>query len=125
MKIEIAAFALIMGLAASGSGAQATAVDTGRRVVTRNCSQCHAVGLEGSSPNAVAPIFRELNNRYPIEMLEEALAEGMLTGHRAMPQFRFTRREVNAIVAYLNSIQAKKIGDIRPGNGAPIVLRPL
>ena len=38
-------------------------------------------------------------------MLEEALAEGLVTGHPDMPEFQFEARDVGAIIAYLNSIQ--------------------
>ena len=38
---------------------------------------------------ALAPPFRLLPQRYPVEHLAEALAEGIVTGHPAMPQFKF------------------------------------
>ena len=79
----------------------------GHAIVQRNCAFCHAVGARGDSPNAKAPRFRELHNRYPVEMLAEALAEGMLTGHPEMPEFRFNPREIDDIIAYLKSIQTR------------------
>jgi len=47
----------------------------------------HAVGADGESPVPEAPPFRMLEARYPLEALEEALAEGIVTGHPDMPQF--------------------------------------
>jgi mono/diheme cytochrome c family protein len=68
---------------------------------------CHATGSIGTSPHRVAPAFRTLNQRYPIEMLEEALGEGLSSGHPEMPEFIFDPRDVAAIVAYLKSIQER------------------
>jgi hypothetical protein len=48
-----------------------------------------------------------LGKRYPIDSLEEALAEGMLSGHPDMPEFSFDADEVGAIIAYLKSIQQR------------------
>ena len=89
----------------AGAAQAAASVTRGRALVQRNCSQCHAVGVKGDSPNAAAPRFRELHERYPVEMLAEALAEGMLTGHPAMPEFRFAPRQIDDIIVYLKSIQ--------------------
>ena len=79
----------------------------GRAIVQRNCGMCHAVGRSGASPNAAAPAFRDLSMNYPIDSLAEGLAEGLLTGHPAMPEFRFTPREVRDIIEYLKSVQVK------------------
>ena len=53
-----------------------------------NCGQCHAVGPIGESPLRIAPPFRTLHQRYPVESLAEALAEGIVTGQPSMPEFR-------------------------------------
>jgi len=78
--------------------------------VQRNCAVCHAVGTRGESRNHEAPPFRELHTRYPVEMLAEALAEGILTGHPAMPQFTFPPGEIEDIIVYLKSIQTQRTG---------------
>jgi len=44
---------------------------------------------------------------YPVSDLEEALAEGILSGHPAMPEFAFEPDEIDAIIAYLESLQPK------------------
>jgi cytochrome c len=49
--------------------------------------------------------FRTLGSRYPIDALAESLAEGLSSGHPDMPEFRFEIADVDAILAYLNSIQ--------------------
>jgi cytochrome c len=77
----------------------------GITLLTRDCGRCHAVGLSGASPRADAPAFRTLSTRYPIESLEEALGEGIMSGHPDMPEFQYDADEVGAIIDYLNAIQ--------------------
>ncbi len=77
----------------------------GETLLQQHCSQCHAVGATGASPLKQAPAFRTLGQRYPIESLEEALGEGIMTGHPNMPEFEFDPDDVSAIIAYLKSIQ--------------------
>ena len=61
----------------------------------------------GDSPQKLAPTFRSLGQRYPIESLEESLGEGIMSGHPDMPEFSFDATDVGAIVAYLKSIQQR------------------
>ena len=84
---------------------QAVSVALGRELVLRNCGMCHAIGRDGPSPNPQAPLFRELHQRYSVDDLAEALAEGIITGHPAMPEFRFEPNELNSIIRYLKTIQ--------------------
>ena len=81
------------------------AIETGRKLVEINCARCHAIGREGNSPLAKAPPFREVVMRYDPAQLEEALGEGIVTGHNEMPQFEFGPDELAAIVAYLDSLR--------------------
>jgi cytochrome c len=83
----------------------AQSLKRGEELLTRSCAPCHAVGRSGESPNKVAPPFRTLGQSYPVESLEEALGEGILSGHPEMPEFSFDARDVGAIIAYLKSIQ--------------------
>jgi cytochrome c len=75
--------------------------------VNRDCSRCHATARTGQSPHPQAPAFRTLSKRYPIESLEEALGEGIISGHPDMPEFTFPSNDVGAIIAYLKSIQER------------------
>ena len=70
-----------------------------------NCAKCHAVGPGGSSPLPLAPPFRTLHERYPVENLEEALAEGIVTGHPNMPQFQLDVAQIRDLIAYLKSLE--------------------
>jgi cytochrome c len=87
--------------------AAAADLKRGEALLTRDCSHCHAVGRAGSSPHKGAPAFRTLGQRYPIESLEEALGEGIMSGHPDMPEFKFDAEDVGAIIAYLKSIQQR------------------
>ena len=79
-------------------------VSHGRRLVEANCARCHAVGRTGHSSHPDAPPFRMLHLRYPIEDLEEALAEGISTGHPDMPEFVADPQQIGAIVAYIRTL---------------------
>jgi mono/diheme cytochrome c family protein len=79
----------------------------GQALLERLCSPCHAVGRSGASPHRQAPPFRNLDQRYPIEQLEESLAEGIMSGHPDMPEFRFSAADVGAVIAYLRIIQER------------------
>ncbi|NDV87876.1 c-type cytochrome [Aurantimonas aggregata] len=91
---------------ATSAAAQDTAVIAeGRAVLEERCSRCHAIDRTGESPHAEAPAFRTLSERYPVSALQEALAEGIVTGHPDMPEFVAEPVQIAAIIAYLESIQ--------------------
>ena len=79
----------------------------GEALLSQHCAMCHAVGRVGTSPHSMAPAFRTLGQRYPIESLQEALGEGLLSGHPDMPEFAFEPQDVGAIIRYLQSIQQR------------------
>ncbi len=79
----------------------------GEELLQKSCASCHAIGRTGDSPHKFAPAFRLLGQRYPIEALEEALGEGIMSGHPDMPEFTFDADDVGDIIAYLKSIQQR------------------
>jgi mono/diheme cytochrome c family protein len=83
---------------------QAEEVEKGRAFVQANCARCHAIGLDDASPHAKAPPFRIVVERYPSENLAEALAEGIVSGHPDMPVFVLKPEEIEAFLAYLDSL---------------------
>lgn len=100
------ALILVLGAAATAASCgNNDPVARGLSIATAECSQCHAVGARGDSPRAGAPPFRELSSRYPLVYLEEALAEGIMTGHNEMPQFIFEPPQIRDFLAYLQTIQ--------------------
>ena len=73
--------------------------------VRTNCARCHAVDKVSPSPLKVAPPFRTLHDRYPVESLQESLAEGIVTGHPTMPEFQLDPGQVDDVIAYLKSLE--------------------
>jgi hypothetical protein len=45
-----------------------------------------------------------MGRTYPVRDLQEALAEGLVTAHPAMPQIELEASEVADVIAYLESI---------------------
>jgi mono/diheme cytochrome c family protein len=80
-------------------------VTFGRQIVEQNCARCHAIGSDDASTHPQAPPFRELSARYPLEALEEAFAEGISVGHPDMPEFVATPEQIDAMLAYMETIQ--------------------
>jgi mono/diheme cytochrome c family protein len=70
-----------------------------------NCARCHAIDKVSESPLKLALPFRELHNRYPVESLEEALGEGIVTGHQNMPEFRLDPGQVGDLISYLKWLE--------------------
>jgi cytochrome c len=100
----------LLALAATTASVSAATMERGETLVRRHCGGCHAVSSTGDSRVPAAPRFRELHKRYDPEVLAEALAEGILTGHPLMPEFRFEPDDVQAIILYLKSLQSKQAG---------------
>jgi mono/diheme cytochrome c family protein len=98
------AFALILALG-SAQRLEAANVEQGRRLALLYCAKCHAIDKVSPSPLRIAPPFRSLHKRYPVETLEEALAEGIVTGHPSMPQFRFEPDQINDFIVFLKSLE--------------------
>jgi len=99
--------AFLLALASGAMAAEKGLADKGEVLLRDNCSRCHAIGKEGDSPHPQAPPFRTLSKKYPIEDLSESLAEGIVSGHPDMPIFVFSPTDVEAIIQYLQSIQAE------------------
>ncbi len=102
---------LLIALISAGAALAASqeTLRRGEAIARTNCSACHAIGRSGKSPNPKSPPFRQLSKKYPLSNLEEALGEGIVVGHEGleMPQFQFTSAQVEALLAYLGSIQKR------------------
>ena len=81
--------------------------ERGHALVQRDCGGCHAVEATGDSDLAAAPPFRTLHARYPLESLEEALAEGILAGHPAMPEYEYAPEDIADILAWMKTLEAE------------------
>jgi cytochrome c len=107
LAIVAAAILPITGSLCGSAVAQtfSPAAQRGFTFVRTHCGQCHAVGRTGDSPLRIAPPFRNLHKNYPVESLEEALAEGISTGHPSMPEFRLDPGQINDVISYLKSLE--------------------
>jgi cytochrome c len=105
----IAIFCAIIVFIPRVSLAEGEHVERGRAIAKANCSRCHAIGAQGKSPNPASPPFRTLTKKYPLENLEEALAEGIVVGHGGldMPRFEFSPGQIESLLDYIASIQRK------------------
>jgi mono/diheme cytochrome c family protein len=101
-----AAFAATL-CAPTGALAQglSPAEQRGQTFVSTHCAMCHSIAKVGISPLKEAPPFRTLHTRYPVESLQESLAEGIMTGHPAMPQFRLDPGQISDVLSYLKSLE--------------------
>ena len=100
--------AFVAAIVATGAAAQdAGPLAEGRALLDANCSRCHAIDRTDESLHPEAPAFRTLSARYPVAYLQEALAEGIVTGHSDMPEFSAEPVQIAAIIAYLESIQSQ------------------
>jgi cytochrome c len=70
----------------------------------RTHSQCHSTNKLSESPLAIAPPFRTLHLRYPLESLERPLAEGIIAGCPTMPQFWLEPDQIRDVIAYLKTL---------------------
>jgi mono/diheme cytochrome c family protein len=52
-----------------------------------------------------APPLRTLHNRYPVETLAEALAEGISTGHPAMPEVELNPDQIHDLLTFLKTLE--------------------
>lgn len=101
----VALFTLIAtSIAWEGSVAQDKGVAHGMSLVKLNCASCHAIGETDKSTHPEAPAFRTLSDCYPLDALEEAFAEGIVTGHPDMPEFVATPVQIADIIAFIETL---------------------
>jgi mono/diheme cytochrome c family protein len=96
------AFSLVILTQAS---AASPAEQRGKTFALTNCARCHSIDRVTESPLKIAPPFRTLHLRYPIETLAEALAEGITTGHPTMPEFRLDPDQIHDLLSYLKTLE--------------------
>ncbi len=92
---------LLMNPAIAASPAE----QRGKTFALNNCARCHSIDKVTQSPLKIAPPFRTLHLRYPIETLAEALAEGISTGHPTMPEFRLDPDQIHDLLSYLKTLE--------------------
>lgn len=96
--------AFAIGLGQSSMASEDDRAKAGEALVTKHCSRCHAVSAKDNSSHKDAPPFRIFAAKWPLENLEEALAEGIVTGHPDMPAFVFEPAEIDVVIEYLHAL---------------------
>jgi mono/diheme cytochrome c family protein len=85
--------------------AYAQSAQRGQILARANCARCHSIDKITESPLKIAPPFRTLHKKYPVESLQESLAEGIVTGHQNMPEFRLERDQIGDFIAFLKTLE--------------------
>ena len=98
---------LILPVSARSGGMEAPDIHAGKKIAERSCARCHAIGRMGESSVGTAPAFRTLTQKWPLENLAEALAEGIVTGHPGMPVIFLSPSEIDNLLGWLESVQEK------------------
>lgn len=80
-------------------------IELGQEIVTTHCAACHSIERNGSSPREDAPPLRTVLKIYNPESLADDFREHIHVGHPDMPDFDFTVKETEGLLAYLTSIQ--------------------
>jgi cytochrome c len=95
---------LLLVVTACQALADPSLIEAGRLIAEANCQRCHSITPTGDSPFVEAPPFRVIARIYNASDLEEALVEGIVVGHPAMPEFKMTGEQAAAITAYIDSL---------------------
>ena len=85
----LVALTAILVYAGESALAQSPAERRGFRFARVHCAVCHAIETLGESPLAIAPPFRTLHLKYPVQDLQRPLLEGI---NSKMPRFQLTLR---------------------------------
>ena len=85
--------------------AASPAQQRGKAYARAHCARCHSIDRTGQSTLKIAPPFRTLHLRYPVETLAEALAEGISTGHAAMPAVVLDPDQIHNLLAFLKGLE--------------------
>ncbi|MGI9482765.1 MAG: c-type cytochrome [Hyphomicrobiales bacterium] len=79
-------------------------IAAGKQIAETQCARCHAIGRDDESALPAAPPLRTLASKWPLDVLDEAFAEGIVTGHADMPEFRFQPKQITDLLGYIQSI---------------------
>jgi len=88
-----------MGISAIASGADA---DSGKQLAVKLCTNCHIVGGDQRGSDAV-PSFSSMANNAIYS--DNRLRGWLFNPHPPMPAIDLSRTEVDAIIAYIRSLQ--------------------
>jgi cytochrome c len=96
---------LVMLMLMTAALAASPSQQRGKTFALTNCARCHSIDRVTQSPLKIAPPFRILHKRYPIESLGESLAEGIQTGHPTMPEFQLDPDQIYDLLSFLKTLE--------------------
>ena len=99
---SLAAAIAVFGLAFVGGEAYATDAETGHRLATKWCTSCHIVAPDTAGSDAARPFPAIANDP---NFTEQGIRAWLADPHPPMPNLNLSRAEVDAIVAYLQSLR--------------------
>ena len=105
MRLTLSALLILTAACSAQPEAEDPQIAKGKAIAEANCASCHAIDAVSQSQHTDAPAFRTLSERYPVDNLQEALAEGIVVGHEDMPEFSFDPDDVDALIAFMESLQ--------------------
>jgi cytochrome c len=101
--IFLSVFVISNVVASIPAFADVQSIRRGKVFAQANCS--YSIDRFTRSPRRAVPPFRTLYKQYPVETLQDALAEGMSTGHPRMPEFRLDSGQVGDFINFLRSLE--------------------
>lgn len=114
MRLSLSVVVICMGLATAALAAGPAELERGRLLAEQMCGRCHATGASGQSPHKITPPFRDLAERFPVDMLVEALKTGEISGHDEMPMFVLAPEDMRALIAHIDSFAGPKARYLEP-----------
>jgi mono/diheme cytochrome c family protein len=87
------------------AGAESADIQAGREIAEQYCARCHAIGPDDESLHRDAPPLRTFGDQWPLESIEEALAEGIVVGHPDMPELAFDPDEIANLLGYIATLR--------------------
>ncbi|WP_404425771.1 c-type cytochrome [Thalassospira australica] len=110
---------LLIGNQLDHRGEERGDIARGKAIAEQACLRCHMEFAGDPYPDpaiTTAPPLASFGQRWPIENLEEALAEGITVSHDqlTMPEFTFTPETIADLLAYMDDLSQR--ADARPAN---------
>jgi tetratricopeptide (TPR) repeat protein len=79
----------------------------GAALAEKNCSTCHTLRPTSVGMGKNAPAFRDIYQKHQLYALRQPVTQAILAVHEKMPQFKVSPQELDAVVAYINSINGR------------------
>lgn len=110
LAMAFGATMLLAGGAAAANAQQGIATDLetirhGKALAERNCASCHQIGLDGDSPNPLAPAFWAMFTRRPAETIAGMLINKTGPAHSGMPVFEVTQEQAWHLASWIAWVQ--------------------